>query len=265
MKAPVYNPAWQEEVQALFKHDLQEIWDRSIAPQIWNQYHNQLDTYIDLVSRKGTSQTILDVGCAQGTLALLLAERGHNVSAMDLRPEFIEYARSRYTEGNIEFIIGNVLELDLNQQFDIIFANQIIEHLVYPEQLIERLYNLLKLGGYLIVTTPNYFYLKNNLPSYSDLGDVKQYEHLQFTADGDGHFFAYRGDELIKIFKKANLKSISFRYFESPIISGHMKVRYLHKYIPYPILKLVDRAVLSIPKLNRYLTHQQLIIGQKVV
>jgi 2-polyprenyl-3-methyl-5-hydroxy-6-metoxy-1,4-benzoquinol methylase len=265
MKPPVYNPTWDEEAQALFKHDLQEIWDKSISPQVWNQYHNQLDIYINFVSKKGTSQKVLDVGCAQATMALMLAEQGHEVSAIDIRPEFIEYARSRYTHGDINFIVGNVLDIAIDKQFDIIFANQIIEHLVYPDRLVKRLCSLLKSGGYLVITTPNYFYLKNSLPSYSDLGDVKQYEHLQFTADGDGHFFAYRGDELVQIFGDVNLKSISLDYFESPIISGHMKMRYLHRYIPSSILRLVDQSILSIPKINRYISHQQIISGQKVV
>lgn len=265
MKPPVYNPDWNEELQAIFKHDMQEIWDKSISLQVWNQYHNQLDFYIGLVSEKGSSQRVLDVGCAQATLALKLAETGHQVCAVDIRSDFIEYAQSRYTHGDIKFIVGNVLELDLEQEFDIIFANQIIEHLVYPNQLIARLSQLLKPGGHLIVTTPNYFYIKNNLPSFNQLGDVEQYAHLQFTADADGHFFAYRGDELIHIFENQGLKLVSLQYFESPIISGHIKIRYLHKYISYPILKLMDRFVLSIPGLKRILAHQQLVIGQKAL
>ena len=265
MKPPVYNPEWNEELQAIFKHDMREIWDKSIALQIWNQYHNQLELYIDLVSKKGASQKVLDVGCAQATLALKLAELGHQVVAADIRSDFIEYAQSRYTHGDIKFIAGNILEMDLEQEFDIIFANQIIEHLVYPHQLVEQLSKFLKNGGQLIVTTPNYFYIKNNLPSFNQLGNVKQYEQLQFTADADGHFFAYRGDELIEIFENQGLKYISLQYFESPLISGHMKVRYLHRYISYQILKLIDRFVLSIPRLKRILAHQQLIIGQKML
>ncbi|MBD2187087.1 class I SAM-dependent methyltransferase [Pseudanabaena mucicola] len=263
MQPPVYNPNWDEETKALYVHDMREIWDNSIALQVWNQYHNQLDMYIDLVSQKGDKLKILDIGCAQATLALMLAEKGHEVLAVDIRSNFIDYAKSRYTHGNIDFIVGNALEMELKQDFDIVFANQIIEHLIYPNQLVERLVQFLKNGGHLIATTPNYFYIKNNLPSFSELGNVEDYEHLQFTADSDGHFFAYRNDELIKIFEEEGLKVTSSRYFESPLISGHMKLRYLHKYISYPILKLIDGFILRTPWLGRILAHQQLIIGQK--
>src|SRR5262249_37547594 len=147
--------------------DVQEIWDNSLNRHIWNQYQNQLRIYLKLAGlpKLTGAKKILDVGCAQGTLALLLAERGHEVVAMDLRPHFLEYAQSRYTHGQIRFVAGNALELELDEQFDLVFANQIIEHLVHPERLVGSLKKVLKEGGKLVVTTPNWSYLRNNLPS----------------------------------------------------------------------------------------------------
>jgi len=95
VKAPIYDESWPDDVKALYRHDMEEIWDRRIAPQIWTSYHNQLDMYLAIAGNKPLS--ILDVGCAQGTLALLLAERGHRVTALDLRPQFLTYAQSRQT------------------------------------------------------------------------------------------------------------------------------------------------------------------------
>src|SRR5207342_664659 len=102
MIPPVYNPAWPDDVKALYRHDMQEIWDRRLTPQIWNQYHNQLDYYLGIAGDEPLS--VLDVGCAQGTLALLLAERGHHVTAVDIRPQFLDYAKSRHTHGDIRFL-----------------------------------------------------------------------------------------------------------------------------------------------------------------
>ena len=184
MKPPVFNPDWSAEVKALHLHDLQEIWDRRLAPHVWNQYHNQLETYMAYAGQ--VPLDVLDVGCAQGTLALLLAERGHRVTAVDLRPEFLTYAKTRHTQGEIRFLVANVLEDEIPGTFDLIFANQIIEHLVYPEQMLRRLAAKLKPGGRLVVTTPNGRYVRNSLPSYRELGNPKDWEHLQFTADGDG-------------------------------------------------------------------------------
>lgn len=260
MKPPRFDSRWPEDVQALYRHDMQEIWDPSIAPQIWNQYHNQLDLYRRLCNDRGRLD-ILDVGCAQGTLALLLAEDGHNVCAMDIRKQFLDYAASRHEKGDVRFVCANAMEGEIDGQYDLIFANQIIEHLVYPLELVQRLAARLKPGGRLVMTTPNGGYLKNSLPSFKELGDPAQHEHRQFTADGDGHFFAYRVDELAEIFSGAGLRNIRVSHFETPWISGHMKLRYLHSWVLVALLRALDAATLFVPGLGKRFAHQLLVVG----
>ncbi|HSI54490.1 MAG: class I SAM-dependent methyltransferase [Ramlibacter sp.] len=260
MKPPVTQAGWSAEMRALHRHDMQEIWDRSLAPQIWNQYHNQLDLYLGIAGDEPLD--ILDVGCAQGTLALLLAERGHRVTAVDLRPEFLAYAQSRHTHGQVHFLQANAVEEDIPGQYDLVFTNQLVEHLVYPRQFIERLLRNLRPGGLLVVTTPNGQYVRNHLPSFTELGDPRQWEHLQYTADGDGHFYAYRAGELNDILVAAGLLQVRTRFFESPMISGHMKVRHLHGLVPVGALRALDRVMLSIPWLGRRLAHQLMVMGR---
>ena len=260
MKPPVFNPAWPEDVQAVYQHDVQEIWDSAMARHVWNQYHNQLDLYLSLTDGQGRMQ-VLDVGCAQGTLALLLAESGHEVWAVDIRQQFLDYAASRYERGNVHFVCGNVMEMEMDKRFDLIFANQIIEHLVYPLAFTERLREWLKPGGRLVMTTPNAGYMKNSLPTFSELGDPAQFAHLQFTADADGHFFAYRGEELTDIFKQAGFEQVKAFHFETPFISGHLKVRHLHPFAPVAMLKMLDRLALGVPGLGKRLAHQLMVIG----
>lgn len=262
MKSPVLNPAWPDEVRAVYQHDLQEIWDPRVAKHIWNQYHNQLDIYLSLVDSTEVLD-ILDVGCAQATLALLLAERGHRVWAMDLRQHFLDYAASRYEKGDIKFICGNAMEVDLDHRFDMIFANQIVEHLVYPLEFTRKLAGWLKRGGKLVMTTPNADYLKNSLPTFSELGDFVEYESRQFSADGDGHFFAYTPSELKEIFERAGLSDVNSQCFETPFISGHMKVRFTHNIMPVSILRQLDRLTLRSPKIGNRLAHQLMVTGSR--
>lgn len=259
---PEYDENWSEEVNALYQHDMEQYWDPSISTYQWNQYKNLLDTYLSRVD-DNTQLTILDVGCAQATLAMTLAERGHSVVACDIRQTSLDYAASRYERGDISFLRGNVLEMELDQKFDLIFANQIIEHLVYPLDMVNRLKNLLNESGRLIVTTPNWGYIKNSLPSFAELGAPDEWQHKQFTADGSGHFFAYKKAELVDIFQQAGLNSIETMSYETPIIAGHLKCRYLHRILPYSFLKALDKALLRLPWINHYLSHQQMIIGTK--
>lgn len=259
MKKPVYNPSWNAEVMALYRHDMQEIWDPGIAIHIWNQYHNQLDIYLAIA--EGTSKRILDIGCAQGTLALMLAEYGHHVTAVDIRQSFLDYAASRHERGDIRFIRADILELALAERFDLIYANQVIEHLTHPLEFLQKLRGMLNPGGKLVVTTPNGQYLRNSLPSYSEMGDLADYSHLRNSADADGHFFAYTASELVRLLEVAGFVKPSVTCFESPWISGHMKLRYIHGIVPASVFKLLDRALLSVPWIGTRMAHQLLVQG----
>jgi len=260
MRRPEFNPAWSSETRRVYEHDIQEFWDCSLAPHIWNQYQNQLQTYLALVTRR-RKLDILDLGCAQATLALLLAEQGHRVTAVDIRPEFLHYARSRYMHGNIHFVCGDALKLSLESKFDLIFANQFLEHTVFPELLLERVWDWLKPGGQLAASTPNRAYVLNRLPSFSELGDPKRFESKQFFADGDEHFFAYSASELAKTLLVAGFDCAKVHYFETPWISGHMKLRHLHRFCSFKVLRVLDRLTLGIPVFKERVSHQLLVTG----
>jgi 2-polyprenyl-3-methyl-5-hydroxy-6-metoxy-1,4-benzoquinol methylase len=259
VKPPEFDPCWDAEIKALYAHDMQEMWDPSIAPHVWNQYHNQLDLYFGFTGSAPTD--VLDIGCAQATLSLLLAEKGHRVCAVDIRPHFLEYARSRYTHGEIDFVCGDASKLQLGRAFDLIFANQILEHVVYPERVLVTLASHLRPGGRLIATTPSWHYLMNRLPSLTMLGERSQWECRENTADGDGHFFAYKVNELAEVFRQAGLRQVRVGLFETPLVSGHMKVRHTHRVVPASVLRTLDRALLYLPVIRRGLAHQLIAHG----
>jgi len=261
MKPPVFVPNWSGEVKRLFEHDMREIWDPTIAPHIYSQYQNLLQFYFSLVDDKQTLD-ILDVGCAQATLALKLAERGHRVTAVDIRPEFLSYAASRYTNGDISYVAGNLFENPLMvNTFDIIFANQIIEHVLSPEEKIRNLAHRLKLGGRLVMTTPNFHYVRNGLPSFTEFMAQANPTFRENTADGDGHVFAYSKTELLQQFQNAGLAIASSGYFETPFINGHMKLRHLFPRLPLSLMQSLDQLVLKIPFLAQKAAHQVFVIG----
>lgn len=261
MKPPRQDPTWDDETRALYQHDLEQSWDPELVPHVYHCYQNQLREYQQLVG--SPPLRVLDIGCAQGTLAMLLAEAGHDVTAVDIRQHFLDYARSRYELGKIRFLCANILDDDIDGEYDVVFANQIIEHLVYPERLLSRLRDRLAPGGKLVVATPNHSYFINRLPSFQELGDPQQWESRQFTADGDGHFYLYSAEELVAAFRNAGFSSPVLKYFETPFISGHYKMRYLHRLLPESILRGLDARVLSMPVLARKLSHQMMVVAER--
>lgn len=259
MKPPQFDPSWSPEVVEIWKNDCREMWDPTIERPVYHQYHNQLDLYLQLVDRYQAT-SVLDVGCAQGTLALLLAERGVRVTALDIRQPFLDYAVTRYERGDVQFVAANIFDnLDLGS-FDLVFGNQIIEHLVYPVAFLETLASYVRPGGILVVSTPNHGYFRSRLPSYTDLGDPKQHEYRQFSAGGGDHFFAYTEEELRTAAATAELDVLEMIYFETPAMSGHFLVRYLH-WLPVQLLRAADRFALRFFK--RSLAHQLCMVLKK--
>jgi SAM-dependent methyltransferase len=67
-----------------------------------------LDVFADAVRGLGP---VLDVGCGPGTVTAYLAERGVDVSGVDLSPRMIEHARRLHPE--CRFSVGSSTELEL--------------------------------------------------------------------------------------------------------------------------------------------------------
>jgi 2-polyprenyl-3-methyl-5-hydroxy-6-metoxy-1,4-benzoquinol methylase len=260
VKRPVFDPGWPAEVVEIYRNDLREMWDERIEPHSYHSYHNQLELYLSIVERV-VAETVLDVGCAQGTLALLLAERGKRVTAVDIRPSFLDYARTRLERGEVHFLAANVFERPDLGAFDLAFGNQVIEHLVYPAEFFRTLASYVRVGGTVVVSTPNHGYFRSSLPSYTELGDPKQHEHRQFSAGGGDHFFAYTEAELRAAAESADLEVLEVIYFESPWISGHFLFRFLHRALPLPVLRAGDRIALRLAP--RFLAHQLCVVARR--
>jgi len=100
-------------------------------------------------------QTLLDIGCGGGAFALAMAQRGLQVTGIDLGPYPIEQAVSRSEERglDVEWICGSALEQEFDRQFDCItlLGSQLRE---FPpeelQQLLEKVKQWLKPEGHFI-------------------------------------------------------------------------------------------------------------------
>lgn len=94
---------------------------------------------------------ILDLGCGNGSFLLELKEKGYkNLSGADI-------SKDNHLPANIEFKKADFHQglPYSNNQFDIVFSLEVIEHLENPWQFIDEIHRILKNGGYAIITTPN--------------------------------------------------------------------------------------------------------------
>ena len=93
---------------------------------------------------------VLDVACGTGVLFPDYLKRGvESVTGIDISPEMVKIARSKFPEVNV--ICGDVEETAFDKKFDAIMVYNAFPHFPDPARLIGVLANLVKPGGRLSV------------------------------------------------------------------------------------------------------------------
>lgn len=99
---------------------------------------------------------ILDAGCGTGSVSIGLSKQFPNskIVSLDLSENNLAKAKMKAEElklNNIEFVQGNILNLDLKKKFDVIFNIGVLHHLSDPQKGIIILKNHLKDKGRLLL------------------------------------------------------------------------------------------------------------------
>jgi len=96
----------------------------------------------------------LVVGCGLGEDAAFLDQRGWDVTAFDLSPTAVEWAKELFSESKIEWLTANLLDLpeEWNSSFDLVLEVHILQAM--PEsirlQASPKLAPLVRNGGHLV-------------------------------------------------------------------------------------------------------------------
>ena len=154
-------------------------------------YENRRDRTLALVEEVvPRGSRILDVAAVQGNFSLTLVERGYRVTWNDLRADLVDYVKLKHEHGDITFAPGNVFEPEFNRAFDCVAVTEVIEHVAHPDDFLKKLPQMVRPGGYVVLTTPNGAYFRNHLPRFSEYADPSVFESVQFKLNADGHIFS---------------------------------------------------------------------------
>lgn len=102
---------------------------------------------------------IIDIGCGEGFILNHFEKLNWDVLGMDHSDfsisKFHPHLLDRFKKGDVFDHIKQLV--DNKEQFDVIFLDNILEHVVDPNELISSCYQMLKKGGVLVVDVPNDF------------------------------------------------------------------------------------------------------------
>ena len=129
------------------KDSIKEFFD-SIAPK-WDNEPIADKKILDIILDNGGIREnidILDVACGTGVLFPYYLERNvKSITAIDLSPEMVKIAKSKFPQANV--ICGDAENIILDKQFDAIMIYNAFPHFPEPEKVIESLSKALKTGG----------------------------------------------------------------------------------------------------------------------
>ena len=146
--------------------------DHFLSPVTIAAYNNLLSVF----DQYRTTGNILDVGCGRGWLLDVAMEKGWNAFGTEFSNIAIEKCRKK----GIKMQAG-VLRIDdyEPEQFDVIVLIEVIEHINYPIEELQNIYKLLRKGGLLYITTPNFnSYLRYQLKAKYNI--IEYPEHLSY-------------------------------------------------------------------------------------
>ncbi len=151
---------------------------------------------------------VLDLGCGNGSFSNLIAQHGYEVVGVEASESGFESARLSFPD--CHFIQASIYELpyaELGNSFDIVISSEVIEHLLYPRELVRAAKKCLKPNGRLIITTPYHGYLKNIALALSGKMD----QHFTVLWD-NGHIKFFSVATLTTLLKSEGYTDIKFRF-----------------------------------------------------
>jgi SAM-dependent methyltransferase len=226
-------------------------------------YRNRLETILravlDLVPSGGS---VLDIGCAQATASILLAELGFKVVAVEANPESIEYAKLRVEFGDISFICGDATRLFLGEAFDAIMLGEVLEHVPRPGVLIQQCRDMLRGGGIVVITTPNGFSPHNWLLPHYDPGTMEEAARADLPSGLGGretHLFCFRPSQLEALVRGRDLVIERRELLNSYVVSPLG----LHRFLPLPAAMRLNRVFSRAPLVSTITTMTQFLVARK--
>ncbi len=96
---------------------------------------------------------VLDLGCGAGLVAERLRAAGHQVTGVDLDedPEVSERV-DRFVKADLD----EGLPPDVGTDYDVVLAADVFEHLRQPDRLLRELRDVLRPGGVVVASVPNF-------------------------------------------------------------------------------------------------------------
>ena len=157
---------------------------------------------------------LLDIGCSTGWITNISRETGFEVTGLEANENVANYGRKKY---GIKIIEGFVEDLDTDKSFDAVTMFHVLEHIIDPQMLLDKVHTLLKEKGRLLVVVPN----------GESLG-VKLFKET-YNWNVPHHISFFTPDSISQMFKSSGFRIIELTHLVSSPLLLYSFNRYMRK------------------------------------
>ena len=140
---------------------------------------------------------LFEIGCGAGRFLSLAQKRGWKVEGIELSATLVEQSRKFNPEANIHH--GDFIQMNdfLEKYYDAVVALDVIEHIIAPAVFIQRIHQILRPGGILLLQTPNAVSLRSILHKEHWNMLIPEYHFHLFSTRGITKILKSNGFEII--------------------------------------------------------------------
>lgn len=192
-----------------------------------SRYDTEIDvaesgsSHAQMLELIGYNKRVLDIGCATGSLARVLVERGCSVSGVEADADAAEQARPLLEQ----LVVGDVEKLDLGELFaehgfDVVLFGDVLEHLRDPIAALRQARPLLVPGGSVVISIPN---VAHGAVRLALLKGEWRYQALGLLDETHLRFFTY--ENLTELLREAGFVATDVRRTIRGVFDTEVEVR----------------------------------------
>jgi SAM-dependent methyltransferase len=194
---------------------------------------------LKLFYRELYNKSILDIGCGKGEFLKVISESIPTKKLVGIDTSVSALPKDNLT---IEFINSDIINFNFNETFDVIFSDNVFEHIapIDVSSHLRSIYQSLKNKGKLIIIMPN------RLFGPSDVTRIIDYTYSNKIPALGTHLNESTYSDMLAILKESNFKN-----FKSLIPGPKLKYIFPQMRIDAKLLKFIESLPLVIKALHK--------------
>ncbi len=217
---PVYSDEYLRDYYA--SYTLPEYSELTVREQQFTLNDN-LETVEAITGKRGK---LLDFGCGNGQHTISARQRGWQVVGYDVDCDTTQHVAQAHA---LEVKCGDFAKIDWKgETFDLVYANQVIEHLKDPVAMLKLFHPLLNKDGLLFIAVPNIRAWSARLKFYLEKLGIRR-SNIGKYYDSGHHVFYYSKRSLCKILKLNGFECVYVRNARKPKLGAYRILMYLRR------------------------------------